>query len=378
MPPGSSSIESHLACAARLRLCVARTLASTRLALILSGDDDVAENLDEQTRTMARSEISSPSGRTIDRFFADVEQSLPAVLRAVLARPSRASINTTLSALADELRNELTHGSDDIFGVHIDAAQITANSYYQSSTGDSTTGPPVTLEPWTQDVHVLRCDEQVAAKVPPDSPSRVELRFNALEVTDDVVCAVPYVLLHELICHAYAGIPSRGSRTCEAHSPFSEGLMDYVAGRILAETLEGRGVAGGVAQMLPDTFRCLAVGAAYQSARYESGTAFGRREVAARKFGWETGGALERCFLPHLGSTAFFSWTVCVNASDLPHDDRDTLVVAIGRVLTQIRGLPNEGARTTERVRLVEVLGGLSDPAAVAAFGGRYLDEKWL
>jgi hypothetical protein len=60
------------------------------------------------------------------------------------------------------------------------------------------------------------------------APPEVELRISIDEFGPEAYAAIPMVLAHECIAHAFAGHPEINNS-----SPFSEGLMDWVAQRLV-------------------------------------------------------------------------------------------------------------------------------------------------
>jgi hypothetical protein len=78
--------------------------------------------------------------------------------------------------------------------------------------------------------------------------SKIELHLNVPEFDSESYFAVPYVIFHELICHAFNGV--RSSYLPRQETPetdrFAEGWMDYVAYRVFNEVMEGNGLTNHV------------------------------------------------------------------------------------------------------------------------------------
>jgi hypothetical protein len=79
--------------------------------------------------------------------------------------------------------------------------------------------------------------------------SAVELQVSLTELDWRSWLSVLYVLLHECVCHAYAGTarPHRGRAGIFANDPFAEGWMDRVCGLILEDLAGSAGPARDIA-----------------------------------------------------------------------------------------------------------------------------------
>ena len=71
----------------------------------------------------------------------------------------------------------------------------------------------------------------------------VELELMPRKLDAETIAALPYVLVHEFVCHALQGPWSHDRISSDESSQFSEGWMDHVAFRILKRVLWSREVA---------------------------------------------------------------------------------------------------------------------------------------
>ena len=63
------------------------------------------------------------------------------------------------------------------------------------------------------------------------------------------LCQLPYILMHELVCHAYQGAASTGRTAVDASCAWSEGWMDALAAIQIEAWLEGRRKKPGWVEM---------------------------------------------------------------------------------------------------------------------------------
>ena len=73
-------------------------------------------------------------------------------------------------------------------------------------------------------------DDQPA---PGQALSKVTVRFDGRHFDWNCLLAVPWVITHELVCHAFQGRVGATRMSCESDCPFFEGWMDEVAALVL-------------------------------------------------------------------------------------------------------------------------------------------------
>jgi hypothetical protein len=321
-------IERYFANAGRLRLCVARALTASRPAALSVGFDAVAQWANFQSDAIGAASLSV---KDQDEFAAFASRAL-ADMEASRGRTGAlypAQMDGFLAELRAALEREAQQETDLDFVQQIAAVREAAAAYYGRALGQRVSPPAVEVIPWTREVHNLACGHQVAAEMPPSADRHVEVRFNVYAVDDEAIQTIPYLLFHELICHALAGEPSEGPPTCDIASHWSEGFMDHVAFELVRDALTGGQPGVAMRRSVGDPDGCLLYGRDYQASRYQAGSRRSSRAVAARALGRRAAFFIDSCFKELGDNRRGWDWAMRVNASTLSHDDRDDLAVAL-------------------------------------------------
>ena len=98
----------------------------------------------------------------------------------------------------------------------------------------------------------------------------------------DSLCQLPYVLMHELLCHAFQGLVGQGRRAASTGCGWSEGWMDALAVRLLAFWLEGE-VEGAPRWFLEEPHVVLRAGSRLHDRRREPQSGLQPTDLSQRR-----------------------------------------------------------------------------------------------
>jgi hypothetical protein len=91
------------------------------------------------------------------------------------------------------------------------------------------------------------CTEFIDVAAPGSRRSRITLEFDGSFFDWHALLAVPWVITHELVCHAFQGRCDKVRRSCSSDCPFYEGWMDEVASKLLDAIVLRHSLATGLA-----------------------------------------------------------------------------------------------------------------------------------
>lgn len=152
------------------------------------------------------------------------------------------------------------------------------------------------------------------------------LQTRALDWRTYMACL--YVLIHELVCHAYEGCAGGVVNHCEPHDPFAEGWMDFLAAELMRKWLNRAPSALATAEIPEFASDRHDHGQELHCARTrymvgEPGSATRKRgKMAAANFL----GVLDRMLGPGLGWGPFVAFSTELNVISSPTPERDRLV----------------------------------------------------
>ncbi|OJF14502.1 hypothetical protein [Couchioplanes caeruleus] len=198
---------------------------------------------------------------------------------------------------------------------------------------------------------------------PGDPPSaRVDVRVNAKLMDELTAFSLPYVLLHECVCHVFQG-PWQGGRTsADPSSRFAEGWMDYVAfsvHQMLARSRHG-GSGDPDLTMTPRAAAQEEAADTVHKARYAKNVedrAWAQRALGVRA-AHNMRSLLER--LPEARADplgAFVQLSVHLNASPIDNQQRDLFVAGVSKAT--LRGVNPELVPVMRRYLTTHDLHGL-------------------
>ncbi len=153
--------------------------------------------------------------------------------------------------------------------------------------------------------------------------------------------AVPYVLLHELVSHAFVGPWTPGVRAqADADAFFAEGWMDTVAFQVHNNVMDGGLALGSFGSRFGHESECLISARSLHDARYASGEP--PQAYAARDLGRETANRVLDTFkrLPETRLdplNAFWRLSAALNTSALAQLNRRSLVLKLGPPLKRCK-----------------------------------------
>jgi hypothetical protein len=179
----------------------------------------------------------------------------------------------------------------------------------------------------------------------------------------DANLAVPYVLLHECLVHAYQGDCTGGAEPPSRYSGFSEGWMDLIALMAFRQVLGGRGPAAQYRPYLVPEERRRTIAEEFHAARLRY------YEIDEGAATWAIGGnaaaqlreLLKNRFGENDGDNRLMRFSLAINGSQIPHSVRDELATQLeanlpkpGQGYTQEDSpIPPEKLELIRRIRLV-------------------------
>ncbi|GIE91978.1 hypothetical protein [Actinoplanes regularis] len=303
-----------------------RLLASTARQLEFCPPGPLGDYLRTLARELRASVLPFPDGaeRVCSPLLDDIDQ--------VLADASR------IRADADQIRHDL------LLAAFADTLQ-TAVDVYQASglkvPADLVQRVDVTFDHQFAPVQSALPIQLIATTRigdTPDGPSaRVDVVIGAGQLDEVTTFSLPYVLLHECVCHVLQGPWEPGRVQADADSRFAEGWMDYVAYTIALE--QAQALPGGIAA--PSLLEVPRPGALREHAgrvhraRYERNPY--DRAWAARAMGVRAARNLADLLLrlPELGgdpaaaTAAFRRLSLQLNVSEFGNAERDRFVAAV-------------------------------------------------
>jgi hypothetical protein len=269
---------THIGFAGR-KAVIARLLAyEARARNAPDSRSDAAERVLNEMLDSANQATTQPSPKPLDEWLRDAVQSAQNITKARWGSQSRTPAAGMLHDLKEQAAalscsacangGQICRGNQrdnqivaaggrclrQVFEAFSEASAL-AEAYYRTYAGAYRSPPRLIL-----------CTSEAAAK-PHDIPigifiggetryaddgsgplSVVELKI-AIGLLDwESWLAVLYLLMHELVCHAYAGsaVPNAPRQGLRSFDPFAEGWMDRVCGMILEDVANNAAPAAGL------------------------------------------------------------------------------------------------------------------------------------
>jgi hypothetical protein len=321
----------------RRKFCVGRWLGM----LALAEDSPVAIDIEEQDTAQgllgeARDEANLANARrdlesmTVGAISDDAEP-MPAFLDRLVGTVQNASPSGGAANHAAALRRRIDayiETPDDPFGTLFDAACDVASAFYADQQ------LPV-------DTASTRCELGVAAKgIPHKLPmgaavggglrptvtgtvAKVSLTADAFWRPE--MCAIFYVMLHELVVHAFAAPHAQ-----QSGDGFAEGWMDFVA-----YDLHEQFSTGQLAQGSPLPREFPRSDQRYQAQVLHTARSAGREVIAAGKIAAQLAeGALQAEHGPDVAREMLWAFSAALNRSALPPSVRSEACEQLGRAFT--------------------------------------------
>lgn len=148
--------------------------------------------------------------------------------------------------------------------------------------------------------------------------------------------AIPYVLFHECVCHAFQESvhDGDGRKNSEPGDVFAEGWMDWVAVEILRETALGKGPAAELGGELKTPDSVVTAGSLFHSSRCAYGQPDSSEHASVYAFGKSCAQKVLRLFQRLLGSqeeawTRFLGISFDLNLLSLRPAERDAFLTRI-------------------------------------------------
>jgi hypothetical protein len=329
----------HVTKALRAQFAVLPVLEDARVTLAADGLDHVYNNLSQVLPAATKSVLDNPDDETtVSEFIASLIVAFRNTPNGLLGAAKHRAEGVT-EKVVGALEIELARPNYSPLAELFSAVQTVVEKLHHRTGIVLTDAPAVTqtLEYSSIKPHSLRCPYQVGGVTPfsmtgAKASSNVILSIAARHFDWASLLAVPYVLFHEFVAHAFQG-PWNGIRSASINSRFGEGWMDFVALTAHDALMDGK-LAIGTAPLPGGASSHKAIALDYSQARLLP-TDDGNDLPAQREVGYRSAQALYEALLGlpltrHNPLDAFFRLSLLINTSSLRLDRRDQLATDLG------------------------------------------------